>query len=85
MNFNGLMVGSEMLQELKNPSLDRNAIQVERGTINPVEADKFDTMTTQGSFEQGVDNSAQVEQQINLNNTNEQSKIQSTKTVSIEW
>ena len=56
-------------------SLDRNAIQVDRGTINPVEAHKFNNMTTQGSFEQGVDNSAQVEQQINLNNSNEQNKV----------
>ena len=53
-------------------SLDRNATQVERGTIKPVEAHKFDNMTTQGSFEQGVDNRAQVEQQINQNDTNEQ-------------
>ena len=56
-------------------SLDRNAIQVDRGTINPVEAHKFNNMTTQGSFEQGVDDSAQVEQQINLNNSNEQNKV----------
>ena len=54
---------------------DRNAIQVERGTRNPVDAHKFDNMTRQGSFEQGVDNSAQVEQQINLNNSNEQNKV----------
>ena len=56
-----------------------------RGTINPVEAHKFNNMTTQGSFEQGVDNSAQVEQQINLNNSNEQNKIQPTQRVNIEW
>ena len=57
--------------------LDRDAIQVDRGTLNPVGAHKFNNMTTQGSFEQGVDDarqslasihdSAQVEQQNQTN------------------
>ena len=52
-------------------ALDRNAIKVETGTINPSEAHKFKNMTTQGSFEQGVDDSAQVARNIQIQNWNE--------------
>ena len=51
-------------------ALDRNAIKVETGTINPSEAHKFKNMTTQGSFEQGVDDSAQVARNIQIQNWN---------------
>ena len=51
-------------------ALDRNAIKVETGTINPSEAHKFKNMTTQSSFEQGVDDSAQVARNIQIQNWN---------------
>ena len=51
-------------------ALDRNAIKVETGTINPSEAHKFKNMTTQGSFEQGVDDSAQVARNTQIQNWN---------------
>ena len=50
-------------------ALDRNAIKVETGTINP-NAHKFKNMTTQSSFEQGVDDSAQVARNIQIQDWN---------------
>ena len=43
---------------------DRNAIQVDRNTINPYTAHNVENMKTQGNYSQGVDDSVQVAQKI---------------------
>ena len=43
---------------------DRNAIQVDRNTINPYTAHNVENMKTQGNYSQGVDDSVQVAQNI---------------------
>ena len=50
--------------------LDRDAIQVESGTLGPFKVHKDDNMKTQGTFEVGVDDGAQVQQQIQRQNRN---------------
>ena len=69
--------------EVKNPNhlrfrdtndvisiLDRDAIQVESGTLDPFKAHRFDNMKTQGTFEVGVDDGADVARNIQRQNWN---------------
>ena len=50
--------------------LDRDATQVESGTSGPFKARKFDNMKTQGTFEVGVDDGADVARNIQRQNWN---------------
>ena len=50
--------------------LDRNAIQVDKGTIDPLKAHKFDNFETQGTYEVGVDDGVEVERNIQQQNWN---------------
>ena len=47
---------------------DRNAIQVDRNTINPYTAHNVENMKTQGNYSQGGDDSIQVAQNIQQQN-----------------
>ena len=50
--------------------LDRDAIQVESGTSDPFKARMFDNMKTEGTFEVGVDDGADVARNIQRQNWN---------------
>ena len=47
---------------------DRNAIQVDRNTANPLKAHNVENMKTQGTYSHGVDDSVQVAQNIQQQN-----------------
>ena len=46
---------------------DRNAIAVDKGTSNPIDAHHVDNMTTQGNYSREVDGSDQVAQNLQQN------------------
>ena len=56
--------------------LDRDAIQIESGTKNPVKAHKFDNFKTQGTFRVGEDNTMGVSNHSNEGTIQQQTQQQ---------
>ena len=56
--------------------LDRDAIQIESGTTNPVKAHKFDNFKTQGTFRVGEDNTMGVSNHSNEGTIQQQTQQQ---------
>ena len=50
---------------------DRNAIQVDRNTLNPYTAHNVENMKTQGNYSQGVDDSVAVAQHLQQQQQNQ--------------